>query len=117
MSPDETFVMAVNRALADPDVRATIGQMHAEGYPLVKMVEALGLEDDMPTRIREVLEGLPSGVVEGIRAATLQMLKGPVFAMPLSCKITNKDLESGVLVDVNVKSEPEGLTIHVGPKA
>ena len=50
--PEEALIIAANAALADPNFRASLRQMHAEGYPLVRIVEALGLDDDMNDRIR-----------------------------------------------------------------
>ena len=117
MSPDDTFVMAVNRALENEDVRASIRQMHAENYPLVKMVEALGLEEDMPKRVRDILEGLPESVVIGIREATLQMLGGTEYAMPVDCMVTNSQVKSGLPLVVEVATDKGRLTIRVAPKA
>ena len=115
MSPSDSFVSAVNAALADPNVRASIRQMHAQDYPLVRMVEDLGLEDDMTTRIRQILEGLPANVVEDIRQATLKMLDGTDYQMPLNCMVTNQGLESGTPVVVDVESVDGRPTICVRP--
>ena len=89
--------------------------MHAEGYPLVKMVEALGLEDDMTARIREILNGLAPDVVEGIRQATLEMLDSTEYMMPLDCTVTDSELDQGVPVEVEVLPEDGVDTIHVRP--
>jgi hypothetical protein len=115
MSPGDSFVSAVNAALADPDVRASIRQMHAQGYPLVKMVEDLGLEDDMTLRIRQILEDLPPDVVAGIRQATLQMLDGTEYEMPLSCMVSDHELESGVPIEVEVETTQDRPTILIRP--
>jgi hypothetical protein len=117
MSPDDSIVLAANRALADPNVRASIRQMHAQRYPLVKMVEELGLDDDMTTRIRQILMGLSPEVVEGIRQATLEMLDGTDFEMPLNCMISESELEAGVPVDVEVQPTDGRPTIHVRASA
>jgi hypothetical protein len=116
MLPGNVLVVAANAGLADPNFRASVRQMHAEGYPLVKMVEALGLEDDMTKRIRQILENLPKNVVEGIRRATLDMLDSGVYEIPLDCTVTDGELESGVPVDVEVEREQGRPTIHVRPK-
>jgi hypothetical protein len=115
MSPDDTFVMAVDRALKSADVRTSIRQMHAEGYPLIKMVEALGLEEDMPQQVRDVLENLAPSVVAGIREATLEMLDGAEHAMPLKCMVTNAQLKSGQPIVVDVRPDEGQLTICVDP--
>ena len=77
MLPANALLMARNRGLADKDFRESVRQMHNEGYPLVKMVEALGLDDDMTERTRQILDELAPDVVEGIRRATLEMLDEP----------------------------------------
>jgi hypothetical protein len=115
MSPGDPLVTAVNAALADPNVRASIRQMHDQGYPLVKMVEDLGLEDDMTSRIKRILESLSPEVVEGIRQATLQMLDGTDYQMPLKCMITRQGLESGSPVEVDVEPVDGRPTILVRP--
>jgi hypothetical protein len=117
MLPSNQLVMAANAALADPNFRTSVRQMHAEGYPLVKMVDALGLEDDMTARIRTILEGLPPHVVEGIRQATLDMLDTSVYEMPLNCTVTDAELEAGVPVHVEVEPEKGHPTIHVRPQS
>ncbi len=115
MIPTNALVMATNRGLASEDFRASVRQMHAEGYPLVKMVEALGLEDDMTARIREILNGLAPDVVEGIRQATLEMLDSTEYMMPLDCTVTDSELDQGVPVEVEVLPEDGVDTIHVRP--
>ena len=113
--PSNPLVMASNKALANRDFRDSVRQMHAEHYPLVKMVEALGLEDDMTARIREILVDLPPDVVGGIRKATLEMLDSADYVMPLDCTVTDKELEDGMPVDVEVMPESGVDTIHVRP--
>ena len=116
MSPgEEELLIAANAALSDPNFRESIKQMHAEGYPLVQMVEALGLDDDMSDRIRQILEGLSPDVVAGIRAATLQMLEGSNYVMPVICTVPSSDLGQPVAVEV---APADGVnTIHVRPAA
>jgi hypothetical protein len=92
MSPNNVLLMAANAALADPNFRESVRQMHAGGYPLVQMVEALGLDDEMSARIREILDELPADVVAGIRAATLDMLDGRNFVMPVICTVPDSEL-------------------------
>jgi hypothetical protein len=115
MIPSNPLVMATNKSLADKNFRDSVRQMHAENYPLVAMVDALGLEDDMTARIREILENLPEDVVEGIRKATLEMLDSADYVMPLDCTVTDAELEKGVPVDVEVVPEDGRPTIHVRP--
>ena len=113
--PSNSLVMAANAALQDPNFRASVRQMHAERYPLVKMVEALGLEDDMTPQIKKILEELPDHVVHGIRRATLQMFDSSIFSMPLDCMVTDAELAAGSPVEVEVLSEQHQPTIHVRP--
>lgn len=103
MSPnDNVLVIAVNQALGDPNFRDSVRQMHAENYPLVSMVEALGLDDDLSDQIRQILEGLAAEVIQGIRAATLAMLDTTTYAMPLRCSVTDAQLNAGMAVAVSV---------------
>ena len=112
MSPsDEELLIAANAALADPNFRASVRQMHAEGYPLVQMVSALGLDDDMSERIRQILEGLPDDAIAGIRTATLAMLDGDDYKMPVVCTVAAPDLDRPVSVEVS--PEKGTPTIHV----
>jgi hypothetical protein len=115
MSPGEALVLAANAALQNEDVRASIRDMHAQSYPLVKMVEALGLEDDLTKDIRRVLEELPPDVIQGIRKATLQMLDGPSdqYAMPLECEVSYEQLEAGLPAHLEVKGNDGNLMIAV----
>jgi hypothetical protein len=117
MVPSNTLVQAANKSLANKDFRDRVRQMHAEGYALVDMVEALGLEDDMTKRIREILLGLPADVVAGIRKATLEMLDSGNFVMPLECSVTDAELDAGVPVDVEVSPETGTDTIRIRPIA
>ena len=112
MSPgSDELLIAANAALADPNFRASVKQMHAEGYPLVQMVEALGLDDDMSQRIRQILESLPDDVVAGIRTATLAMLEADEHTMPVICTVPPSDLDTPV--SVSVSPENGKPTIHV----
>ncbi len=87
--------------------------MHAEGYPLVKMVDALGLEDDMSAQIRKILEDLSPEVVADIREAILVMLDGTEYEIPLDCTVTDAELDHGDPVHVEVEPEEGRPTIHV----
>jgi hypothetical protein len=113
--PNNALVMAANKALADPNFRDAVRQMHAQGYPLTKMVEDLGLEDDMTARIREILETLPPETVDEIRSATLEMLDSKSYVLPLDCTVTDAELDAGIPVDVEVDIEKDTKTIHVRP--
>jgi mRNA-degrading endonuclease toxin of MazEF toxin-antitoxin module len=116
-NPGVAIVMAANEALADPTFRDSVRKMHADGYPLVKMVEALGLEDDLTDHIREIIEHLDADVVAGIRAATLAMLDraDEQYLMPLDCTVTTQELAAGVPVEVEVLPEEKVQMIHVRP--
>ena len=115
MTPTNALVMAANKSLADKNFRESVRQMHAENYPLIDMVDALGLEEDMTARIREILEALPDDVIAGIRKATLEMLDSKVYVMPLDCTVTDAELKEGIPVDVEVLPEDGKETIHVRP--
>jgi hypothetical protein len=113
--PGVALVIAANEALTDPTVRDSCRQMLTDSYPLVKMVEALGLEDDLTEPIRRILEGLSADIVTAIRKAVLDMLDGTDYALPLDCNVTEAELEAGIAVDVEVIPEHEVQTIHVRP--
>ncbi len=115
-APASALVRATNQALADKDFRDCVRAMHVNGYPLVDMVDALGLEDDMTKRIRQIVEELPPDVVRGIRAATIEMLDSRDYEMPLDCSVTDAQLDRGVPVDVDVVPDAGGRTIHVRPR-
>jgi len=70
MSPNNVLLMAANAALADPNFRESVRQMHAGGYPLVQMVEALGLDDEMSDRIRQILDELPPDFAGSVKSLT-----------------------------------------------
>jgi hypothetical protein len=113
--PGVALVIAANEALTDPTVRDSCRQMLTDAYPLVKMVEALGLEDDLTEPIRRILDGLSAEVATGIRQAVLTMLDGTDYALPLDCNVTEAELEAGIPVDVEVIPEHQVQTIHVRP--
>ncbi len=115
MVPSNALVRAANTALANKDFRDSVRQMHAAAYPLVDMVEALGLEDDMTDRIRQILLDLPPDVVDRVRQATLAMLDSGNFVMPLECGVTDTELDAGVPVAVEVASQKGIETIHIRP--
>jgi hypothetical protein len=99
VTPDEEdLLIATDAALADPNFRASLRQMHAEGYPLVQIVEALGLDDDMSERVRRLMESLPDNAVAEIRTAVLTMLDGGDFRMlPVVSTVQAADLDLPVL--------------------
>jgi hypothetical protein len=108
---EEELLIAADAALADPNFRASVRQMHAEGYPLVQMVGALGLDDDMNDRVRRILESMSDEEVAGIRAAVLTMLDGKNYKMPVICTVAASDLDKPV--SVQVSPEAGTPTIHV----
>jgi hypothetical protein len=112
MTPgEERLLIAADAAFADPNFQARVRQMHAEGLPLVEMVEALDLDDAMSARIRSILESLPDDVVAGIRTATLAMLDRGEAAMPVICSVPASDLDQRVSVEVSPENGTP--TIHV----
>jgi len=113
MPPNLAIVASANDALAVPDTREHIKQMHAAGDSLVSMVSALGLPLD--DRIRRILEGLSPDVVAGIRQATLAALEAGGSGLPLSCVVTEDQLNAGQGVDVDVPDLNGTRTIRVRP--
>jgi len=113
--PNSPIVIAANQGLLDPNFRDSVRQMHAEGYPLTKMVEALGLDDELIEPVRTLLDNLSPDVVEGIRQATLAMLDTTNYVMPLDCTVTDAELNAGVKAEVEVLPENGVQTIHVRP--
>ncbi len=107
------LVVATNDALTNPEVQARVREMHAEDIPLLDMVDALGLGDDMTPEIRAVIQGLSPDVVAGIRQATLEALDNGRTEMPLDCAITESEVASGI--DVDVVQSAVGPTIQVRP--
>jgi hypothetical protein len=99
------LVRQTNAALAEPANRERVREMHAEGLPLVDMVEALGLGDALTPELRAIITGLPPDVVEGIRQATLEMLDRDESTMPLDCLVSDDDIAGGVEVGVVQSSD------------
>jgi hypothetical protein len=93
-------VVQTNAALADPANRERVRGMHAQGVPLVDMVESLGLGSTLTPELRAIITGLAPDVVEGIRQATLEMLDRGESAMPLDCQVSDADIAGGVEVGV-----------------
>jgi hypothetical protein len=114
--PTNALVLATNEALADKNFRDSLRAMHAGGYPLVDMVDALGLEDDMTKRVREIVQDLPADVVVAIRAATIAMLDSGDYELPIDCTVTDTQLAQGVPVHVAVVAKHGRQTIHVRPR-
>ena len=115
--PGNALIIAANEGLEDEDFRTSVREMHAQGYPLTKMVEALGLDHAMSPPVLKILESLSPEVVDGIRKATLDMLDrtDPNYHMPVDCNVTDAELDAGVPVEVEVLDESGTPTIHVRP--
>ena len=94
------LVVQTNAALAEPANRDRVREMHAQGLPLVDMVDALGLSGALTPELRATISDLPPDVVEEIRQATLEMLDRGESEMPLDCSVSDADIASGVQVDV-----------------
>ena len=82
--PTNALVIAVNAQLSDKHFRDSLRTMHDASYPLVKMLEDLGLEEDTSPALQRILATLAPEVVEGIRQATLDMLDRGEQALPVS---------------------------------
>ena len=115
MPPSLEIVVAANAALADPAVRDAIREMHEAGAPLLQMVEALGLDDDMTTRVRIIVGELSPPVVAGIRDATVSMLDAGGVNLPLDCSVSQAELDGGTPVTVDVVPEAGVSTIRIRP--
>ena len=100
MAMSSEHVEKTNDALADPANRERVREMHAQGVPLVDMVEQLGLGSTLTPELRAIITGLAPDVVEGIRQATLEMLDRGESAMPLDCQVSDDDIAGGVQVAV-----------------
>jgi hypothetical protein len=105
-------VVQTNAALADPANRERVRQMHAQGLPLVDMVEALGLDASLTPELREIISNLSPDVVESIRQATLEMLDRGENAMPLDCLVSDADIAGGVEVGVVTSSSRQQIQIR-----
>jgi hypothetical protein len=117
MPPSDPIVLAANGALADPQVREAVREMHRADTPLLQMVDALGLDDDMSARIRDIVAGLSPDVVTGIRDATVALLDGGGAVLPVDCSVSPAQLDGGTPVTVDVTDEGGTATIRVRPTA
>jgi hypothetical protein len=113
--PSHPLVAEVNTDLQQEQFRQRVRELHALGTPLTQMVKDLGLEN-MSTQIRDILEGLEPHVVAGIRAATLAMLDGDVYEMPLDCIVSEAEVNAGAAVHIEVDDAHHRKSIHVRPK-
>ncbi len=111
MNPPLNLVNVVNSRLSDDGFREQIRTLHANQASLVDMVEALGLTSEMSGDVRAVLEGLSPAEVDGIRAATLEMLDRHESAMPLDCTVPPDAV--GTPIDVSVVDQAGIRTIQV----
>jgi hypothetical protein len=117
MPPGLEIVVAANAALADPAVRDAVREMHEAGAPLLEMVDALGLDDEMTTRVRIIVGELAPHVVAGIRDATVAVLDTGGVNLPLDCSVTQAQLDDGLPVTVDVVPEAGVQTIRIRPTA
>jgi len=107
----DELVRSSNAALADPDVRAKVREMHAAGTPLLDMVDQLGLTANMSPEVRTVLGGLSPDEVQGIRDVMVQMLDDDKAVMPIDCGVANVELPNGV--DIGVVQSAGTPTIQI----
>jgi len=110
--PHNQMLQAVNRALLDPEIRESIRRMFSEGYPFIRMVEDLGLEDDMTANIRELIEQLPADTVGEIRSAVLDSLDRGEYRIPVHCTGDSWELQASH-ADVDVIFDNGRATILV----
>jgi hypothetical protein len=111
------LVATVDGRLTEAAFRDRLRALHAAGTPLVAMVEQLGLGPQLTPALREILEGLSPSQVDGIRAATLQMLDRGERAMPLDCTVSQSQIDTGTVIDVAVVEAAGVSTIRVRPSA
>jgi hypothetical protein len=126
--PSFALVEAAQNALADEKVRASVRQMHAEGYSLVKMVDALALDAEMDEveNLQKLIENLPPDVVTKIREATLAALdrldggvdiprdeNGVPQVLPIDCNVTQDDVKNNANVGVDVEPKDGVETVVV----
>ena len=117
-NPGVAIVIAANAQYSDPALRDSLRQMINERYPLLQMVEAMGLDDDLTDPIRKILGEVTPEVADGIRNAVLKMLddsEAGDYALPLDCTVTTEELNEGIAVEVEVLPEQGVETIHVRP--
>jgi len=107
------LITNVNRQLTDAGFTDEIRAMHANQTPLIDMVEALGLGDEMSDAVRQIVGGLSTEVVAAIRQATLEMLDGPTRVMPVDCNLSQTQIDTGTPVVVSVIAEDGQETILV----
>jgi hypothetical protein len=98
----------VDSRLAEESFRQQIRTLHANQTPLAEMVDTLGLT--MTDEVRGVLNGLSKDQVEGIRAATLEMLDRHENEMPLDCNVP--DTAKNVSVSIVDKSGKRTIQVR-----
>ena len=113
--PMNALVIAFNSQLDDKHFRAILHKMHDANYPLVKMIEDLGLEEDMSPALRKVVENLAPDVVDAIRGATVEALDRGERTLPVRWGVTDAELDGGVDVEVDVVETERGRVIRVRP--
>lgn len=113
--PTNALLIAINSQLNSKHFRDSLRKMHDANYPFVKMVEDLGLEEDMSPDLRKMLENLAPDVVDGIRRATLEMLDRGDRVLPVSWGVTDVELDRGAEVEIDVVGAERGRVIRVRP--
>jgi len=114
VTPPDPLYQAVTAALADPATRDSVRQMYADGYSLLQMVQALGLDDDMSARVQAIVAGIPDDVVSAIRQLTLDVLANDGNVLPLNCTMTEAQLQATTPA-VTVQTIDGTATIMVQP--
>jgi hypothetical protein len=74
VDPSDALVIAVTSQLGDKHFRASLRKMHEEGYPLVRIIDDLGLEEEVSPALRTTLENLGPDAIDSIRKATFELL-------------------------------------------
>ena len=74
IDPSDALAIAVTSQLGDKHFRASLRKMHEEGYPLVRIIDDLGLEEEVSPALRATLENLGPSEIAAIRKATFELL-------------------------------------------
>jgi hypothetical protein len=113
MSPGGGLITLINDRLPDESFRRQIRELHAQGAPLLAMVETLGLAGEMSPAVRDVVVALSPDDIAGIRQATLEMLDRAENQMPVDCDLSQRSIDDGLPVTVTVVDTAPARIIRV----
>jgi len=109
VNPGGALITTINgRLRADPGFAQQIRAMHGDNVPLLDMVDQLGLAGEMSAAVRNIVQQLPPADIAAIRQATLAMLDRAENQMPVDCDLSQREIDTGTPVDVEVASDAEG---------